>query len=418
MTSQKKFIFSILIIIFIIFQFVIVNPLFADTNRGKITRDQIDTVAASAMVADLNSDRIFWEKNPDDVVYLASLTKIMTAIIALENIENLNETVKISGNAAGSNFSSIHFKKNDEITLEDLLKAALISSNNNATIAIAEYMTGSEKEFVKLMNAKAKELGATNTNFENSNGLDSENPGHKSTARDIIKIAKYCMKNPKFRELVGTKETEIYLDGRKIVIDNTNSLLDGNFIKGIKTGYTNNAGFCLLTYSEKNNIELLCIILGSSVYGRNYDALRLINWVYDNYEYEKVIAKQKSIVKAEAKDNWSVVRFDLFADRDINILLNSDEDRIDYIYELNKNIKLPVYKNKEYGSVAIALNGIPLEEIPLYSLTGISAPIINVSYFESTSKELVKWLVIFTLSFYFLTFAFIIIKNLIRSKQN
>ncbi|MDD3520060.1 MAG: D-alanyl-D-alanine carboxypeptidase [Actinomycetota bacterium] len=416
--SLKYFFSFIVITFFLLFQFFIIKPLYADEDKKSVPRKYIDTVAVSAIVEDFNSDRILWEKNSDEIVYPASITKIMTAIIVLENTDDLHEIVKISKNAKGRNFSSIYFRINDRITVEDLLKAALISSNNNATIALAEHVSGNEKDFVKLMNQKAKEIGALNTNFENTNGLDSDNPGHRSTAKDLIKIAKYCMSDSKFREIVSLKEANIYINDEEIIIKNTNSLLDGDFIKGIKTGYTNNAGFCLMTYSEKENIEIICAIMGSSLYGRNYDTLRLINWIYDNYEYKKIISKEEAIVSAKASDMNSNLNFDLFPEKDISILFNDSEDNIYFDFDINHNITFPVSENKSYGELSVFLNGHRIEKLNLYSNNKINSPKIEITYFESTYEKLIEYLLIFTLSFYFSAFAFIIIKNLIRLKSN
>ncbi len=418
-SNLSKYFLPVLIISFFIVQFFILpEALYADENIKSVPRQYIDTVAISAIVEDFNSDRVLWEKNPDKSIYPASITKIMTAIIVLEKANNLKEVVKISENARGRNFSSINFRVNDEITVEDLLKAALVSSNNNATIALAEYISGSEKEFVKLMNKKAKEIGALNTNFENTNGLDSENLNHRSTAKDLVRIAKYCMSDSKFRELVSLKEATIYLNGKEIIIQNTNSLLDGDFIKGIKTGYTNNAGFCLITYSKKEGVELICTVLGSSSYGRNFDTLRLLDWVYDNYKYEKIISKEKSVLDAYAGDVFSDLSFDLFTEKDFYILLNKTEDNIYFDFDIDQNIALPVLKNKSYGKVNVFLNNNRIEELDLYARSEIKSPEIEISYINSSYRELIESLLIFTLSFYFSAFTFIIIKNLIRLKSN
>ncbi|HHT79028.1 MAG TPA: D-alanyl-D-alanine carboxypeptidase [Actinobacteria bacterium] len=416
--TLSAYFLSVSILIIFIIQLFPLKPLFADDNRGSIPRKYIDTVAVSAIVEDYNSDRVLWEKNSDKAMYPASITKIMTAIIVLEEAENLEETIRISENARGRNFSSINFRVNDKITVGDLLKAALVSSNNNATIALAEHISGSEKEFVKLMNRKAKEIGALNTNFENTNGLDSENPGHRSTAKDLVMIAKYCMANEKFREIVSLKEARIYLSGKEIIIQNTNSLLDGDFIKGIKTGYTNNAGFCLITYSKKEDVELLCTVLGSSLYGRNYDTLRLLDWVYDNYRYEKIISKEEPVSTAYAGNDFSNASFDLFPKKDFTLLLNRAEDRIFFDFDIDRNIKFPVLKDKSYGKMTVFLNGSRLEEFDLCSRSEMKSPEIRISHYESSYGEIVKLLLIFTLSFYFSAFTFIIIKNLIRLKSN
>lgn len=362
------FITSLVISIFLFSQFISFNnlSLYADSTRRLIPKENIDTVAESAIICDLNSDKTFWEKNADTPMYPASITKIMTAIITLENVKDLSKVVSISKNAAGRNYSSIYLKRGDKMTLEDLLKLALITSNNNATIALAEYISGDANSFVKLMNEKAREIGALNTNFENTNGLDDDSFGHKTTARDLIKIAKYCMKNQKFRELVSTKETKIFINKKEIKIQNTNVLLENNFIKGIKTGYTSNAGFCLITYSVKNNLELLCVVLNSSSCGRDYDSLRLINWVYENFEYKKIVDSERYFVKVSLKNDSSNIDLFLYPQKDVNSFINIADDTICYNYCVD-DISLPLYPNKKYGTIYIYLNEEKIDEINLIS---------------------------------------------------
>lgn len=413
----KKLFFLCIVIASFFTQYVAVNnPVFAESIQKNIERKYIDTVASSVIVEDYNSGRVLWEKNSEELIYPASITKIMTAIIVLEKVDDLNKVVTISENASGYNFSNIFFKINDRITVGDLLKAALVVSNNNATIALAEFVSGSEKEFVKLMNQKAKELGAFNTNFENTNGLDSDNPGHRTTAKDLIKIARYCMENPAFRELVALKEADIYINGKKISIQNTNILLDNDYIRGIKTGYTNNAGFCLLTYSNKNDIELLSVVLNSSPYGKNFDTLRLLGWIYDNYEYREIVSSKDALTSASAKNDFTRVNFDLYPEKDVKVLFNKNEDRTVFNFNIQKNINFPVIKNKPYGSVEVRLNDTGIENLLLYSRQDIVSPEINTEYLNSNSLTFIRWLLIFILAFYFLVLTFIIIKNLASLK--
>jgi D-alanyl-D-alanine carboxypeptidase (penicillin-binding protein 5/6) len=255
-----------------------------------------------------------------------------------------------------------------------------------------------------------------NTNFENTNGLDSENLRHKTTAKDLIKIAKYCMANTRFRELVSLKEADIFINGKKIPLKNTNTLLNNDYIKGIKTGYTNNAGFCLLTYSEKDDIKLISVVLNSSPCGKNFDTLRLLGWVYDNYEYKEIISSENAAVAATAENSSSSVNFDLYPEKDMSVLFNKNEDRAAFNFKIDKYIGFPVIKNKSYGSMVVELNDTNIRELKLYSKQDIASPEIKTDYLNFSSLILIRWLLIFILSFYFLTFTFIIIKNLTRLK--
>lgn len=393
------------------------SVIYGDQSAKLIPSSRIDTVASSAIVMDYNTGEIFWEKNPDALMYPASLTKMMTAILAIENIKNFNQKIKISKNAAGSNHSSISFRKGDEITLIDLLKAALIASTNNAAVVLAEYISGDVKDFVDLMNKKAKEIGALNTYFENTNGLDSNSPLHKTTARDLAKIAAYCLKNDLFREIVSTKKAVIHINNKELNIENTNTLLDYDFIKGVKTGYTENAGFCLVTYSNKNNIELITVVLNSSPYGKNYDSLRLINWVYNSFSSKKIIDSKNPAAIAAAKNNNSTADFNLYPEKDFELFINNSEDKILYNYVLKDNITFPVEAGKTYGKLLVYVNGNIAEEMNLISKDNIKAPTIKQEISTINDFSRIRTLLIFIISFYFLIFTIIIIKNLIKPKS-
>ncbi|MCL4386210.1 MAG: D-alanyl-D-alanine carboxypeptidase [Cyanobacteria bacterium] len=387
-----------------------------------IPSSQIDTIASSAIVMDYNTGKIYWEKNADVLMYPASTTKIITAIIAIENIKDLNKKIKISKNASGRNHSNIIFKKGDEITLIDLLKAALIASTNNAAVALAEYVSGDVKDFVKLMNEKAKEIGALNTKFENTNGLDSNFPFHKTTARDLAEITAYCLKNDLFRQIVSTKKAVIHINNKEINIDNTNNLLDYDYIKGVKTGYTENAGFCLVAYSKKNGTELITVILNSSIYGKNYDSLRLINWVYNNFSKNKIVDSKSCAGSAVVKNNYTASNFDLYPEKDLEMLVNNSEDRIFYNYIIQDDISFPVKEGKSYGKLIVYVNNNKIDEMSLISKDNIDAPPVIAKAEQKSANEYdanrIEKFLIFLLSFYFLIFTIIIIKNLVKPESN
>ena len=423
-TALFKKSFKIIIVFFCLFLFFVLTSyllfplsnLHGEENSRAIPSSRIDTVASSALVMDYNTGEVYWEKNPDLPMYPASTTKMMSAIIAIENISDFNEKIKISKNASGPNHSTITFRKGDEISLIDLLKAALMASTNNAAVALGEYVAGDNEKFVDMMNKKAKDIGALNTNFENTNGLDSDFPQHKTTATDLAKIASYCLKNDLFKEIVSTKEAVIHINKKELNIVNTNTLLDEDFIKGIKTGYTENAGFCLVTYSQKNNMELITIVLNSSSYGKNYDSMRLINWVYDNFSIKKIVDVKNVAAHAIVKDNQSAADFNLYPEQDLELLVNRAEDNIFFNYIVNEDISFPVESGKTYGQMAVYINGNSLKEINLISKENINAPLIKQEISSSGESRMTSTFLIFIISFYFLIFAIIIIKKFIKPK--
>jgi D-alanyl-D-alanine carboxypeptidase (penicillin-binding protein 5/6) len=423
-TSLYKKFFKIIIVFFSLLLFFIftayllfpLSSIYGEENSKAIPSKRIGTVASSALVMDYNTGEVYWKKNPDFPMYPASTTKMMTAIIAIENISDFNQKIKISKNASGSNHSTITFRKGDEITLIDLLKAALLVSTNSAAVALGEYVAGDTEKFVDMMNKKAKEIGALNTNFENTNGLDADFPMHKTTAADLAKIASYCLKNELFKEIVSTKEAVIHINKKEVNIENTNTLLNEDFIKGIKTGYTENAGYCLVAYSKKNNMELITVVLNSSPYGKNYDTMRLINWVYDNFSIKKIVDSKNAAVHAIVKDNNSESDFNLYPEKDLELLVNRAEDNILFNYVVNENISFPVESEKTYGHMIVYLNGSSLKEINLISKENINAPIIKQEINSINDFSPIRTFLIFIISFYFLIFTIIIIKNLIKPK--
>jgi len=420
----------------------------SEINAYSSTRmqDFIDITAESAIVMDYDTKRILWEKNSDRLMYPASTTKMLSAIVAIENIPDINETVIISKNASGRNNSFFAFKTGDEITLLDLLKAALIFSHNNATIALAEYISGSEQEFVELMNKKANKLGAYNTFFLNTNGLDIDYPEHKTTAKDLAIIAHYCLKNDLFKQIVSTIEDTITINDEKIEIKNTNNLLSYNYIKGIKTGFTENAGGCLVTYSEHNGLNLISIVLNSEKGSREADILKLIKWANENFSNEKIVDSgnvYRTIKIENIEDNESI-----FLSSKLNLVLYPEEDFIKLVkksdvivikdniesvmpvslinnnyndndnFDANTNyykFTLPVKNNEKIANLFVYINNEEEKEINLIAADSIEKPETYIKLSDKITSNQIK-MIIFFLGFYFLIIIFIIVKTLVPNK--
>lgn len=401
---------SILIKFFI---FLILIPIISFTIVPKhlnASNEFIDITAEAAIIMDYDSGKILWEKNSSEKLYPASTTKIMTGILAIENITNLNEIVKISRNASGTNSSFFPFKRGDRISIMDLLKAALINSNNNAAIAIAEYVSGSEKDFVKLMNEKAREIGALDTFFQNTNGLDTKYPEHKTTARDLAIIAKYCMKNELFRKIISIKNDYIIINDEKVDIFNTNILLFFDYIKGIKTGFTENAGYCLVLYSERQDLKLITVVLKSEENKRASDILKLIDWANENYSNTNIVNSSKIYKTIKIRSGPSEVSLDLYPKTDFTQLVNIN-DKIEITETLGTDLVLPVVKGQEIGKISVYINNENVKDIKLISKNSIDKPIITQSIVVEKNQN-PKKVLIFLLPFYFLIFIFIMIKNL------
>lgn len=240
--------------------------------------------AKSAIAIEASTGRILYEKNPNEKVPMASTTKIMTAIVALE--QNLmDDTVIVSNNAAWTGGSSVNLKSGDEIELSELMYGLMLNSGNDAAVAIAEHTSGTVLEFAKLMNEKAKELGAFNTNFVTPHGLDS--PEHYSTAYDMAIITKYALNNPTLRKLVSTSHyTMKFKNGKTKELSNTNPLLSFyQGANGVKTGYTGLAGKCLVASAKRDDMEIIAVLLGDpSSKARINDSVKILDYCFNNYK--------------------------------------------------------------------------------------------------------------------------------------
>ena len=408
LSAQRKP--SILIKLFIFLILILIISFTSVPKHLNASNEFIDITAEAAIIMDYDSGKILWEKNSSEKLYPASITKIMTGIVAIENITDLNEIVKIPRNASGTNSSFFPFKTGDRISIMDLLKAALINSNNNATIAIAEYVSGSESDFVKLMNEKAREIGARDTFFQNTNGLDTKYPEHKTTAMDLAIIAKYCMNNELFRKIISIKNDYIIINDKKVDIFNTNILLFFDYIKGIKTGFTKNAGHCLVLYSERQGLKLITVVLKSEDNKRAADMLKLIDWANDNYSNTNIVNSSKIYKTIKVRNGPSEVPLDLYPQTDFTQLVNIN-DKIEITETLSADLVLPVAKGQEIGKISVYINNENVKDIKIISKNSIDKPIITQSIVVEKNQN-PKKVLIFLLSFYFLIFIFIIIKNL------
>jgi D-alanyl-D-alanine carboxypeptidase (penicillin-binding protein 5/6) len=389
--------------------------IFSDSDSKPIYDDFIDIEATNALLMDAGSGTILWGKNENQKVYPASITKIMTGILAIEHIDDFNKIVEISENASGVNHSAFFFDKGDRITLMDLLKSALIVSHNNATIALAEYISGNTGNFIAMMNQKAVELGANNTNFENTNGLDSKFPDHITTAYDIALISKYAMENELFREIVSTPTDIIMLNDDEIGLENTNKLLTYDYIKGIKTGYTENAGFCLAAFSDLNGMELITVILNSGVNTRERDALNLIYWADNNIKTVKLVDSQIPLESIEVGTDTRV-SIDLYASEDISRMIHLTNNHIELEHSLEPAGSLPLSKNTVMGDVTVTVNDIEIGTVPLVNAAGIDKPHIYQDISGKMSRQKIITIACL-LAFYFLVIIFIIFKNLLIKKM-
>jgi len=226
------------------------------------TENQPEIIGQAALLVDINSGNILYEKNANEKRPIASLVKIMTAVVALEH-KGLDEKVYITRKASDVGENSMGLDEGEIYHLEELMYGLILNSGNDAAYAIAEATAGSTKTFVEWMNIKAKEIGLTNTNFADPSGLNDDT---YSTPTDLVKLTRYALKNPDFRKIAKTVEYESNDKKHKYVYlyNQTNLLTTYPGVEGVKTGYTEEAGLCLVTYAQNNGVELVGIVLNST----------------------------------------------------------------------------------------------------------------------------------------------------------
>lgn len=318
--------------------------------------------AKSAILIEASTGEVMYQKNANERLAPASMTKVMSLILIMENIENgnlkWNDIVVVSKNASSMGGSQIFLETNEMMTVEDLVKGICIASGNDATVALAEKIAGTEKAFVKLMNDKAKSLGLRNTNFMNSTGLDAE--GHYSSAYDMSVMARELVRHEKILEFSSIYEDYLRKNTtKKFWLVNTNKLVKFySYIDGLKTGYTGNAGYCLTATGMKNDMRLISVVMGEeNTDNRTTDTLAMLDYGFNMYSINKVVNKDKSLgnVRVNLGDIENV---DIMLEEDITILNNNQKGKKNITYEINtNNINAPVKKGDVVGKIDVYEEG-------------------------------------------------------------
>ena len=317
--------------------------------------------AKSAILIEASTGEVLYSKNPNERLAQASMTKIMSLILIMENIEkgNLkwNDIVVVSKNAASMGGSQIFLEQNEVMSVEDLVKGICVASGNDATVAMAEKIAGTESAFVKLMNNKAKSLGLKNTHFVNATGLDAEE--HYSTAYDMSVMARELVKHQKILEFSSIYEDYLRKNtSNSFWLVNTNKLVKFySYIDGLKTGYTGNAGYCLTATGKKNNMRLISVVMGEeSTEKRSADTLAMLDYGFNMYSIDKIVDKGNSlgIIKVNLGSPEYV---DIVSQDDITILNNSQKGKRNIKYEIKTDdITAPVKVGDRVGKISVYEN--------------------------------------------------------------
>lgn len=365
---MKKLKIIFFIFIFLMQFIIFISPSYADS-------DNLKTYCPSCILIEANTGKILYEKNSNDVRFPASTTKIMTAILTVENC-NLDDVATVSHNAVYSipyDYTHASLKEGEELTIEQLLYALMIPSANDAAIVLAEHISGSVEEFAKLMNKRAEELGCKNTHFVNPNCIHSKD--HTSTSYDLALMGKFAMQNSIIRKIVSTTQftlpaTNKYSKTDRI-FNNSNDLLNTysryyyEGTTGVKTGYTGEAGNCIIASAKKNDFEVILVVLGgestnTGLSQRYLDCKTLFDYAFNNYSL-KTLNEKNAVLKqitvrgaTEETQNLNVLikdKIEIFSENSAD--LSSLEPEI----TLDENLMAPISANSAIGKITYNYDG-------------------------------------------------------------
>lgn len=335
----------------------------------------------SAIIYDRISGSILFRKNENQKRKMASTTKIMTAIIVLERC-NLDDIVIVSSKAAGTGGSRLGLHTNDKISVRDLLYGLLLCSGNDAAVALAEYVGGDLSGFANLMNKKSNSLELTSTHFITPHGLDNDN--HYTTAYELAIITNYALKNESFYNFVSTKNYTVTINGNPKTLSNTNELLGNlNGVYGVKTGFTNGANRCLVTAVKRDNMDLICIVLGADTKkDRTKDSIQLIEYAFKNYTMINI--REKIMTEF---NNWKLCNSSSFEvqkgiSNNIDVILanlpfdffpvncNHINDISIYIY-CKTTFEAPLNANTAIGYLTVSIHNKNILSLDIYNSNSI-----------------------------------------------
>lgn len=348
----------------------ITSILAPSTLAAEKKQELVDNVK-SAILIDRDTGTIMYEKNSEEKLPPASMTKIMTMLLIMEAIDQgklkLDEKIRTSEHAASMGGSQIFLEPGEEMTTEEMLKGIAIGSGNDAAVAVAERLAGSEDEFVNLMNNKAKELGLESTKFQNVTGLPVAD--HYSSAKDMALMAKELLKYEDITKFTGTYEDYLREDtDKKFWLVNTNRLV--KFypgVDGLKTGFTAEAKYCLTATAMKNGMRVIAVVFGAPTSKeRNAQVTKMLDYAFSQYETHPLHKREEAIGKVKVSKG-SDKEITAVTSEPISILTKKGEkiDKLEKVITMNKNLKAPIDKGQEIGKITYKQDGKTLVTSPL-----------------------------------------------------
>ena len=358
-------------------------PVYADAKQDENVK------AESVILMCTDNNQVLYKKNELEHLSPASVTKIMTVLLVLEAVDRgdikLSDKVTASENAVSMGGSQIWLEVGETMSVEELLKAVVVASANDACTALAEYVGGSNEGFVKMMNQRALELGCENTNFENSNGLDDIAVNHYSCAYDLALISGEVMKHEMIK-----KYTTIWLDSLRngeTELNNTNKLINSyNGITGLKTGTTSNAGFCISATACRDDLNLVAVVLKSSNSEDRFStAVYLLDKGFAQYEAITPVIDTKKITPVKVSRGFFKEITPKAAELE-KIIAPKGSKKIEYVYEIEKSVDAPIEKGERLGCVKIKSDGSVIGEIALVSPNAITKITLGSVFWEMMHK--------------------------------
>lgn len=346
----------------------------------------------SAILVDFDSGNVLFEQNADEKVQVASIVKLMTTLLTFEEIDagrlTLNEKLTTTENASGMGGSQVFIDPYVDYTIDEMLKSVIVASANDASVALAEKISGTEEAFVKKMNQRAKELGLTNTIYANASGLPE--PGQHSTARDVAKLTKIVMSHKRYFDYSTIwMDKLVHPSGRETDVVNTNKLI--RYFKGCdggKTGSTDEAGYCLSATAKRGNMRLIGVVLGAkSANERFNETSKLLNFGFANFENKQLVSCENPLTNAEILKS-KTKEAPVYASENFFVVSRKGEkSNYEMSIELNDKIKAPLASNNVVGTLKISKDGVIVKEINLVVLQDIDA----ITYGESLKEIISRW---------------------------
>lgn len=402
--KKLKLILLILIFLVTISQLTLADDYIEEpTNSIVVNTDVTDMnfqiLSRHVTVYERNSKTFLFEKAAEEKCAMASTTKIMTCTIILENC-NLADEVTVSQKSASTGGSRLGLSTNATISVNDLLYGLMLCSGNDAAVALAEYCAGSVESFAELMNNKAHELNLSSTHFVTPHGLD--NSEHYSTAHDFAILTDYALNNPQFLQIVGTKSYTVTINGLPKLINNTNELLGIlPSVYGVKTGYTSQAGRCLITSAKQDNLDIIVVVFGADTKNiRTTDSANLINYILSSYttihlkelivnKYDEYLTHIVPYIKIEKVTQ----NIQPMLEENITQYYSIKKDDQDKIQIQLQDYKLsaPIEKEQPIAQITVKINGQTINTTNILSATQIN---------RTTPKEYLKYFLLNYKTFY------------------